>query len=377
MSARRPFGYFVHHQGRGHAVRCAAILHALPKDRPVTVFSARSDIFPDLPSNAEVIEIPSLFEPPGPMPPALDALPTPHTTHCTPVGWPTIADAVATITGWFAAARPALFVVDVSAEIAQLARIASIPTVKVLQHGDRSDAGHRAAYEGCVGLLAPWAESLARPDMPRWMRDKTFFAGGLGAKSHDADRAKARRSLGLPAEGHIAVVVSGGGGTGFPSAPLTMAARARSDTLWVTLGRIMSEWHETPPGNLRHEGWVDDPETWIAAADVVVSSTGNTTVQTIASIRRPWIVIPEWRYFDEQLCKADRLGATGAAAVSRTWPATPGHWNALLDEADSLDLSAQAALVDGKAAPAVAEWLERTAADLWAMPEPPLLEAAE
>ena len=375
--SKRPFGYFVHHQGRGHATRCAAVVDALPQDRPVTIFSARDDIFPALPERAKVVRIPSLFEAEGQTFPALDALPTPGTMHCAPVGWPTISHAVATLTTWFAEARPDLFVVDVSAEIAQLARIASVPAVKIVQHGDRTDPGHRAAYEGCVGLLAPWAESLARPDMPDWMRVKTFFAGGLGAGTYDPDKVRARRRLGIGEDEKLAVVISGGGGLGFPSAPLTMAARARSDIRWVTLGKVQTEWHETPPGNLDHRGWVDDPETWIAAADLVLSSAGNTTVQMIASIRRPWIVIPEWRYFDEQMCKATRLHDAGAAIMASTWPGAPGQWTALIDRAMALDPDAQACLTDTNAAPAVADWLEDLSARLWHRPETPMLEAAE
>ena len=57
----RPFGYFVHHQGRGHAERCAAIANALPRERPLTLFSARDDIFPALPSHVEIVRLPSLF----------------------------------------------------------------------------------------------------------------------------------------------------------------------------------------------------------------------------------------------------------------------------------------------------------------------------
>ena len=54
----RPFGYFVHHQGRGHAERCAAIARALPPGRPLTIFCARDDIFPPLPQHVERIRIP-------------------------------------------------------------------------------------------------------------------------------------------------------------------------------------------------------------------------------------------------------------------------------------------------------------------------------
>ena len=111
-----------------------------------------------------------------------------RTLHCAPLGWATIRQAMAEITGWFHAADPALFVSDVSAEIAQLARIASVPCVKVLQHGERSDPGHMAAYEACVGLLAPYDARLEQPDRPDWMRARTFHAGGIGTPHPAHDR---------------------------------------------------------------------------------------------------------------------------------------------------------------------------------------------
>ena len=61
----RPFGWFVHHQGRGHAERCAAIVNALPAERAVTIFCARPDIFPPLRRGMEIREIPPPFEAPG------------------------------------------------------------------------------------------------------------------------------------------------------------------------------------------------------------------------------------------------------------------------------------------------------------------------
>ena len=146
-------GYFVHHQGRGHAERAAAIAHALDPRISLTLFSARADIFPALPAHAQIVEIPSLFECPDDAAVAHAALPTPHVFHCVPVGWPSITRAVATITGWFAATNADLFVTDVSAELALLARIASIPCVAVLQHGDRYDLGHRSAYQSAIGCL--------------------------------------------------------------------------------------------------------------------------------------------------------------------------------------------------------------------------------
>ena len=64
------------------------------------------------------------------------------TLHCAPLGWPGITQAIATITDWFVWGDPALFITDVSAELGQLARIASVPHLAVLQHGERDDPAH-------------------------------------------------------------------------------------------------------------------------------------------------------------------------------------------------------------------------------------------
>ena len=362
---KRPIGYFVHHQGRGHAERAASIVNALSADRPVTLFCARADIFPPLGKHVSIVTIPSLFEAPADAAPALANARTPATLHCAPLGWGSITKAVATIARWFDEARPAVFVTDVSAELAQLARIASIPCITVLQHGDRDDPGHMAAYESAIGILAPYSETLEQPGRPDWMTAKTHHAPGVGIDPVPADRAEARRALGLPADADIVLVVAGGGGTGTPGTPLTLGARAEPDSLWLTIGAVEQEWHATPPGNLRHLGWVGDPDRYIAAADRIVSSAGNTTVHMIAAAGRPWIVVPEWRYFDEQLAKARALDAAGGAVVLDHWPAHGRAWTDAWRAAAGLDLARQRALVDPDAATETALWLERQATAAW------------
>jgi predicted glycosyltransferase len=364
----RPIGYFVHHQGRGHAERAASIVNALPSARPVTLFSARDDIFPPLRSNVSIVRIPSLFEMPDDAAPALANARTPATLHCAPLGWGSITRAVATITQWFDQARPAVFVTDVSAELAQLARIASIPCVTVLQHGQRDDPGHMAAYESAIGILAPYAATLEQSGRPDWMISKTHYAPGVGIDPAPIDRADARRALGLPQDTEIVVVVAGGGGTGTPGTPLTLGARAEPDAVWLTIGAVEQEWHATPPGNLRHLGWVDRPDLYIAAADRIVSSAGNTTVHMIAAAGRPWIVVPEWRYFDEQVMKARALANAGAAVMLDHWPAHAGAWRRAWQDAAALDLDRQRALVDPNAAHDTAMWLEAQADAAWANP---------
>lgn len=365
---KRPIGYFVHHQGRGHAERAAAIVNALPATRPVTLFSARGDIFPTLAAHVRVQTIPSLFEAPADAAPALANARTPDVFHCAPLGWGSITQAIATIAQWFDSARPALFVTDVSAELALLARIASVPCVSVLQHGDRDDPGHMAAYESAIGILAPYARAIEQPGRPDWMTAKTHYAAGVGVDPAMPDRATARAALGLPVDGDIVLIVAGGGGTGTPGTPLTLGARAEPEALWLTIGAVDQEWHATMPGNLRHLGWVDRPDLHIAAADRIVSSAGNTTVHMIAAAGRPWIVIPEWRYFDEQLWKARMLDRAGAAVTLDHWPAHAAGWRDAWARAGRLDLTAQHRLVDSRAAQLCAAWLDTQADAAWTTP---------
>lgn len=362
-----PIGYFVHHQGRGHAERAAAIANALVSARPVTLFTAKPSIFPSLDTGVEVIELPSLFEPTGCEAPLMGALPSPSNVHCAPLGWPGIREAMGHLAGWFAQASPALFITDVSAELGQFARLCSVPHIAVMQHGERSDAGHMAAYESAVGLLAPYSQKLEQSGRPQWLSRKTHHAPGVGIDLPAMpSRDEARSKLDLPLDRDIVCIVAGGGGTGTPTAPLTVGARADAESLWFTIGNVASEWHETPPGNLVHKGWVDNPMDWIAAADRVVSSCGNTTVHMVLAAGKPWVVVPEWRYFDEQLCKAEVLDREGLAAVSKTWPSHADAWAKLWDAAARLECAEQSTFVRADAASRTAEWINRLATNLWA-----------
>ncbi|WP_242152289.1 glycosyltransferase [Sphingomonas sp. BAUL-RG-20F-R05-02] len=362
----QPFGYFVHHQGRGHAERCAAIANALPVTRPLTIFCARDDIFPALPAHVEIVRIPSLFEPGGGEATTMDDIATPATLHCAPLGWPGIRRAMATIANWFDSVNPALMICDVSAEIAQLARICSVPHVKVLQHGDRGDPGHRAAYDGAAGLLAAFHADLAQPEWDAAMRAKTCFAGGLGVDICVPERELARRRIGVAADEETILVLSGGGGDGFGQAPLAVGARAKPGTRWITIGPVQRDWHATEPANIEHRGWVDNPAEYVAAADLVIASTGNTTCQQILAAARPWLAIPEWRYFDEQHRKAEALAAAGVACVRPHLPSSADAWEQALAETRATHRpDAQRGMIADTPAHDTAMWLEALAARLW------------
>ena len=360
----RPFAFFVHHQGRGHAKRCEAILREL--GRPAVVMCADPGLFTDLPEGTEVVALPDMIGAPS-RTPGLHAVPNPASLHCVPLGVPQMREHMGIIAEVLRARDPALFFVDVSAEIALLARILSVPAVKVRMHGDRDDPGHRAAYEACVGLVAPFGEAIEQEDYPRAFRAKTFYAGGLCTTTAPVpEKGAARARLGLDADREMILVLSGGGGAGTPYAPLTMGCRALPEADWHVIGRASREGHETDFANLTEHGWVDDPLAWIASADVVVASAGDNTVHEIARVGRPFLVVPEWRYFDEQRRKALGLARAGAAHLSETWPGSDAAWRAAIEGARAVDRQAQAGLFRPDAGARIARYLRETADALWA-----------
>ena len=139
---------------------------------------------------------------------------------------------------------------------------------------------------------------------------------------------------------------------------------------WVTIGRVRPDWHATEPANLTHLGWVDTAPDWIAAADLVVASTGNTTVQQVMAAGVPYLAVPEWRYFDEQVRKAECLAAAGLAHHLPSLPASAQGWrDAIAATRATHDPRAQRACTAADAADQAALWLDNLARRLCPRPE--------
>ena len=370
MDRKRPFGFFVHHQGRGHVERVKAIIERLD-DRPLTVFSVADEPFRAMGDDrVSVVRLDNGIGHPSPTRAQHDQI-TPDALHCVPMGSGPITQNTAAFARFFADARPGLFFVDVSAEWAVFARLCSVPAITVRMHGDRSDASHLAGYEASAGMVAPYDAALEQPDWPERLRARTFYAGGLcTTRDPVPERDEARHRLGLPTDREIIVTLSGGGGTGAHYASLTMGARARQDALWLALGPLHVEGHETDFPNLVRTGWVDRPMDYLAAADLVIASAGDTTVHEIARAKRPFLCIPEWRYYDEQRVKAAQLARLGAAHVLDAWPASWAQWRDALERARALGSDALAPLFAPDAARRIAEHLIETDARLWEGPPP-------
>ncbi|MBB4657832.1 glycosyltransferase [Parvularcula dongshanensis] len=363
-ASAKPIAFFVHHQGRGHAKRCEAILQHLK--RPAVILCADPGLFTDLPGSAEVVPLPNMIGAPS-RTPALHDAPASPTLYCAPLGVTEVREHMGQIAQTLRERDPALFFIDVSAEIALLSRILSVPAVKVRMHGDRNDPSHVAAYEACVGMVAPFDETIEQADYPAWARAKTFYSGGLCTTTAPVpDKTAARAKLGLDPDREVILTLTGGGGAGTPYAPLTMGCRALPGADWHVIGQTVREGHETDFRNLTEHGWVEDPLTWIAAADVVIASAGDNTVHEVARVGRPFLCVPEWRYFGEQVRKAEALHRAGAAHTLTVWPGGDEGWRAAIQAARALDLDAQRALFAEDAGAKIAGYLDETADRLWA-----------
>lgn len=356
--------FYVHHHGRGHVSRTRAILDEV--DLPATVLTSAPDIdrvFDDV----EVVildrddaESTAARQPPLP----------PHLHHA-PSGVPGLRRRMARIAAFLADAAPLLLVVDVSCEVAQLARSMGIPTVVVRQHGNRWDIAHLAAYDGAVALLAPFGPELEEPDVPDRVRARTFYAGGLARAGLDArlrrsptgghgpvpgshaedGRVRRRGQLGWGPRTRGVALLLGTGGHEPDPARILAAAGATPGHRWVVIG----EWK--PDGSdVSGTGWVDDPLPWLDAADLVVGSGGHNTVMEAATAGRSFVCVPQDRPYDEQGRKAARLRALDLAEVVDTWP-EDHEWPDVLRRAERRSGTGLATVVDPEAAGRTARWL--------------------
>ena len=99
--------------------------------------------------------------------------------HYAPRNHRGLQNRIATLAQWIARYRPALLVVDVSVEVAMLARLAGVRTIYVRLAGNRDDRAHRQAFLSAHKLLAPFHADLDETSTPDWVRNKTVYAPGI------------------------------------------------------------------------------------------------------------------------------------------------------------------------------------------------------
>jgi hypothetical protein len=320
-------GYYVHHAGTGHLNRARAV-------------AARTDV--------DVTGLSSLPAPPGWPGPwvrldrddrAADVVdPTGRgNLHWVPAGDEGLRRRMTQISAWLEDARPDVVVSDVSAEVTLLVRLHGVPVVSVVLPGRRGDRAHRSAHAVSSELVAAWP------------RQATGMVHGL--KSVDARRlhhvgAVSRLDVASSAAhppGRRTVLVLSGSGGGHPARTQVDAAAADTpDWSWRILGGDGE--------------WTDDPASAIDGADVVVIQAGESAVADVAARRRPAVVVPAARPFDEQR-------TTGRVLAMAEWPARveecfpSAGWSERLEHVATLDGRAWQRWCDGHAADRMTELL--------------------
>lgn len=338
MKTDRPIGYYVHHHGAGHLARARAVASAAD-GRIVLLGTGIGAIGIELPDDRL---LPGAFD-------GMDGSACrPEALHYAPLDHAAIRSRVATISGWIEASRPALMVVDVSVEVAMLARLASVPVAYVRLNGDRNDAAHLDAFRGAVGLLAPFHEDLDAPSTPRWVRDKSRYLPGITAAPSSRTDDTIRTLL----------VVIGRGGQPGDGNVIAKAAAHCPEWRWRVMGPCSAPRHL--PANLDILGWVHDPDREIMDAAVVIGAAGDGLVNSILAADRPFICLPESRPYGEQEATAGRMGEAGAAVIISSWPELQ-QWPVLIDQALALHPEARRKLHDPEGAHAAAQWLRQMA----------------
>lgn len=342
-------GYYVHHQGRGHATRAAAIAARL--GREVTGLSSS-------PAPAgwtgEWIVLPRDDDPaadPGVEGEASGAPDAAGLLHWAPLRHDGMRMRSAMVSEWIARAKPAAMVVDVSVEVALLARLHGVPVVSVVLPGERADAPHRLGFGVSSALIAAWpsaatgmVEGLDPADAAR-LEPVGAITGRAPVDLRADDGAGGRSGAGGTDRRVLVLAGAGGGGVA-----ADVVEQARSETpgwQWDVVGG-------------RAGRWVDDPWPLLLEADVVVAHAGQNAVAEVAAARRPAVIVPESRPHDEQRRTAAVLGREEWPAVVRASFPRSG-WPELLAEASVQDGALWEGWNDGRGAERAAAVIRRVA----------------
>ncbi|EMI53306.1 glycosyltransferase [Rhodopirellula sallentina] len=327
-------GFYVHYHGRGHKHRTEAILKHLTI--PSSVVTSRIDKLPwSGPTLSEVIGIECDNE--GLNEEGLDYVADVPSLHFAPLWSHNITDRVAAYTKWLATAKPDLMVVDVSAEISMLTRLASVPQIVMRQHGDRSDPAHINAYAAAHSLLAPFPEMMEDSITPAWIKQKTVYLDGFCRHTNTTSSDTTDKPLSTEREPNNTIAfLFGRGGSGDVHSRLRDAALALPSHQILVVGKEANE--SNHPSNLHYLGWVDNASAYCQSADVVVTAAGHNSVMELGHSRCKFIAIAEPRPFAEQIRKVQILQREELAVGLEQWP-TPHTWPSLVQSALSLDTS--------------------------------------
>lgn len=320
-------GYYAHHHGAGHVNRALAIAEHLGDDVTILSSAARP-----LGWKGRWIALPRDTDLPPVDPGAHGAL------HWVPAGSTGLASRMALISSWLLTARPDVFVVDVSVEVAALVRLHGVRVVVVGQPGLRVDDAHTFGYRIADAIIGCWPASVHPLRTLDESARRVDAVGGISRipiALHAANRA------------HQIAVINGTGGRS-PSA----------------LSRVVDDAREHLPGF----EWVvlngasqEEVACTLAESVVVFGHCGENVVAEIAAARVPAVLVPEQRPFDEQRFLGNEIALFDVPArVVEVGEIV--DWPAVMSCLTAFNPDRWSAWVDGEAAQRAARVIERVAA---------------
>ena len=186
-----------------------------------------------------------------------------------------------------------------------LVRLLGVPVVVMAMPGDRIDAPHDLVYRAADHIVAAWPQDLYEPPWLQGHSAKTTYVGGISrfdGRAPDPSPPDRRANV---------LVLNGAGGSSVDATFVKQCAAAHPQFRWTALG-------------VAGGPWAQDPWPALCAADVVISSAGQSSVADIAAAGRPAIVIAAARPFAEQHATARALDRGRLAVVQHGWP-EPGR----------------------------------------------------
>ena len=214
----------------------------------------------------------------------------PDYLHYSPVGQQSIQKRSLQLLETIVKEKIELLIVDVSAEIAALARASSIAYAYVKLPGNRNDSAHLQAFQGAVFVLAYYPKEFEDPCTPQWLVEKTIYLGFL-TSSNFSNIERHSQSI-----SDIAVI-SGMGGNENLETHLPYLVNRFPNARFHLCGNFNTAFDH--PKVIRH-GYVTNLDRKLQECDLIIANCGLNTVSELLQIPKPFLVIPEDRPFGEQ-----------------------------------------------------------------------------
>jgi UDP-N-acetylglucosamine--N-acetylmuramyl-(pentapeptide) pyrophosphoryl-undecaprenol N-acetylglucosamine transferase len=255
--------------------------------------------------------------------------------HYAPVG-EHIKQRFATLSHAWRRFDPDVIMVDVSVEVALFARLSGYRVAFRRMPGKRTDQAHRLAYSLADAMFGYFPSALEDPAHLEDFGNKSHYLGVPEPRNPLPDT---ERDLSPQGNGRR-VVVQTSLASSIPLCDVVRVATASPGWSWDIVGAVDPD--GTPlPKNVVVHGVVPDPAPLMRTANLIISSAGHNAVAAAAACRRPVLLIPENRPFEEQLAFARALKVRAGIALIETW-SSPAHWPVVLEHAAQTDPEALA-----------------------------------